>query len=264
LSGLDSNFVAFCRLAISFLFFVAFLRIRKLNPGDIFILMLIGAVQFGLMYIFYIFSYQYLSAWQIALFTIVTPFYVSLINDFFNRKFNPVYMVSSLLSVAGAAVVVFKNSQNFSLQTGFILMQLSNICFATGQVWYKRIKFNNDLADKNLFAWLYTGAFILSGINMMIFTNPLEITITTNQIYVLLYLGVISSGICFFLWNIGATKVNAGSLAALNNLKIPLGIAAAIFIFGESADFIRMIISLLIIMAALLLSEKTGKHNGKR
>ena len=41
----------------------------------------IGVVQFGLMYITYIYSYQFLESFEIAIFTIFTPIYVTLIND---------------------------------------------------------------------------------------------------------------------------------------------------------------------------------------
>ena len=81
LSGLDSHFISFARLAISFLFFAAFLRFRFYKFNQILWLILIGSVQFGAMYIFYIYAYNYLDAWQVALFTIFTPIYVTLIDD---------------------------------------------------------------------------------------------------------------------------------------------------------------------------------------
>jgi hypothetical protein len=36
----------------------------------------LGAIQFGLMYVAYIASYQYLSGYLVAVFTIFTPLYV--------------------------------------------------------------------------------------------------------------------------------------------------------------------------------------------
>ncbi|MCB0265532.1 MAG: EamA family transporter, partial [Calditrichaeota bacterium] len=77
-----------------------------------------------------------------------------------------------------------------------------------------------------------------------------------TQIWTLLYLGILASGVCFFLWNFGARQVNAGSLAVANNLKVPLGVAAALLFFGESADVPRLLIGGGIILAALLANEK--------
>jgi drug/metabolite transporter (DMT)-like permease len=58
----------------------------------------------------------------------------------------------------------------------------------------------------------------------------------------IIYLGAVASGACFFLWNVGSTRVNAGTLAAINNAKIPLGIACSLLLFGEKADVPRLLV----------------------
>ena len=50
---------------------------------------------------------------------------------------------------------------------------------------------------------------------------------------VLVYLGIVASGIGFFLWNAGARRSAPGVLAVGNNLKIPL--AAAVFLPATQA-----------------------------
>ncbi len=55
------------------------------------------------------------------------------------------------------------------------------------------------------------------------------------------YLGAVASGAGFFLWNVGASRVNAGTLAAFNNAKIPLGIAVSLLVFHEKADLGRLV-----------------------
>jgi drug/metabolite transporter (DMT)-like permease len=256
LSGIDASFVAFARLFISFLFFTFFLRIKHFKARQIGQLMAIGALQFGLMYIFYIYAYDYLKAWQIALFTIFTPLYVTFINDLLDKKFNWKFLIASLLSIAGAGIIVFNTEQGLQLQTGFILIQFSNICFAAGQIFYKRIrKHFINIKDKSLFAWIYCGALIISGLNSFFLTDYSAIQLDSVQIYTLLYLGILASGVCFFLWNIGATKVNAGTLAVFNNIKVPLGVAVSILIFNEDGDLFRMIISGIMLALALYISE---------
>jgi len=66
-------------------------------------------------------------------------------------------------------------------------------------------------------------------------------SLTGLQWAVLGYLGVLASGICFFLWNIEAAKVAAAMLAVMNNLKIPLAVASSLAFFGESADPARLL-----------------------
>ncbi|KAA3609999.1 MAG: EamA family transporter [Calditrichaeota bacterium] len=260
LAGLDSHFIAFARLSISFVFFGAFLRIKQFQSKQLLLLMTVGAVQFGLMYIFYIYAYNYLQAWQIALFTIFTPLYVTLINDILSKRFHLFFLLMAILSIFGAAIIVFKNIPDVKFQLGFLLMQLSNICFAVGQVYYKKIRQNFlNVKDVHLFSWLYFGAFIISGTNSFFMTDWDSLVITTTHFYTLLYLGILASGICFFLWNYGAVKVNAGTLAVFNNLKVPLGVAFSIFIFSESGDFLKMIIGGTIIISAIYLAGRFDK-----
>jgi len=256
LTGIDASFVAFARLFISFLFFAAFLRIKPFSLRQIIQLMAIGAIQFGLMYIFYIHSYGYLKAWQIALFTIFTPLYVTLINDILNGKFNLKFLLAAILSIIGAGVIVFNEGQNVQLRTGFFLIQISNVCFAAGQVFYKKIRNKfKKVKDRSLFAWIYCGAFLISLFNSVFVTDYSALHLNSSHIYTLLYLGILASGVCFFLWNFGAIRVNAGTLAVFNNLKVPLGVAASIFVFSEEGDFTKMLLGGIIIAGALYVSE---------
>jgi len=257
LAGLDSHFVAFARLAISFIFFAPFLKTKGLDIKNLRTAIVIGAIQFGLMYIFYIHAYNYLQAWQIALFTVFTPIYVSLINDLIHKKFNGLFLLAAVLAIIGAAIIVFRDIASYELQFGFLLIQVSNICFALGQILYKKLKTDNpEIKNTILFSWLYLGAFVLSGINSLVMTNWFVLELNSIQIYTLLYLGVLASAIGFFLWNFGATKVNAGTLAVFNNLKVPLGVIFAITFFGESADIEKIIVGGIIILLAIFITER--------
>ena len=60
LTSLDSNFVSFLRMVLSFIVFLPFIRFKKIPNQFIMRLILLGMIQFGLMYVAYIFAYQYL------------------------------------------------------------------------------------------------------------------------------------------------------------------------------------------------------------
>ena len=75
---------------------------------------------------------------------------------------------------------------------------------------------------------------------------------THTQLAILVYLGLVASGIGFFLWNRGARLVSAGQLAVMNNLKIPLGVAVSLLIFRETAGLYSLLAGSLLIAVALL------------
>ncbi len=257
LTGIDSNLVAFIRLGISFFIFLPFLKIKNVNKKLLNRFFLIGSIQYGLMYVTYIYSYQFLEAYQIAVLTIFTPLFVILIYDWWNKKLKPIHLITSLLAVIGAGVIVYSKTLSIENWKGILLIQISNLCFAFGQVYFKKIiKKNPTIKPVRVFSIIYLGAAFIAGLFGFIFTNFSSVSITPKQWFSLIYLGVVASGIGFFLWNVGVTKVTANTLAVLNNLKIPLGVIFAFLILGETTVFSKLIIGTAIIVIALFLSIK--------
>ncbi len=257
LVGLDSSFVAAARLGLSLLVFLPFLRLGRIPWPLRRRLMLIGAIQYGLMYVTYIYAFTWLASYHVALFTIFTPLYVTLLHDLRRRRFHPFSLGTALLAVAGTAIILFHGLADSGLLLGFLLMQLSNGCFAYGQIAYRETMADaGDLRDHQVFALLYVGAFAVAG-SMAVVTTPWSsLSLDTSQLLALLYLGVLASGICFFLWNHGARQTTPGALAIANNLKIPLAVACSLFIFGEDANLPRLLLGGAIIAASLILHER--------
>ena len=84
---------------------------------------------------------------------------------------------------------------------------------------------------------------------------------TLRQGAVLLYLGVVASGLGFFLFNAGARRTDLGTLAIFNNMKIPLAILASGLIFHETVDWERLAIGGAVIACALGLNAVTGARS---
>ena len=255
LTGLDASVVSFIRLLISFIIFLPFLRIKKIQLSLSFRLFLTGMIQYGLMYLTYIYAYSYLAAYEIALFTIFTPLYVTLFNDLFSGKFHKLFLGEALIAVLVAGFILYDHISDDGLILGFFIIQVSNISFAFGQVYYKRILKNTEYKDLQIYALLYGGAVVLSGISAVFMINFSELHIASNQIYTLLYLGAVASGAAFFLWNFGARRTNIGTLAVFNNLKIPLAIAVSFLVFGEQGDLLRLLSGGIILIGLVIYNE---------
>jgi len=256
LTSLDPVFVAFARLLISFIIFLPFFRFTELNKKYFFHFLLIGAVQYGFMYLAYIYSYQYLKAYEIAILTIFTPLFIVILYDLWIKKFIPTHWVKALLAILGAGIIVYSETIQMGFWIGIILVQFSNIMFALGQIYYKKIiERETTFESKNHYAIIFLGAVLMASIFSYFTTDYKSLVISFEQLITLLYLGAIASGIGFYLWNIGVTKVKAGSLAVLNNLKIPLGVLSAIILLGESVNLTQFILGSIIILIALFLKE---------
>ncbi|MSU70798.1 MAG: EamA family transporter [Opitutus sp.] len=237
LAGLDATFISTVRLGLALAVFLPFLRTRGLTVRTACILAAIGAVQFGLMYLAFNESYRYLQAYEVVLFTITTPVFVTLFADALDQRLHRTALAAALLAVLGAAVMVVKSPDVRVTLTGLGLVQLSNGAFAVGQVLYRRLRARQpDLRDREVFGLLYAGAFAIALGAMLLRSGGMTLTRDPVQLGTLVYLGVIASGLGFFLWNVGATRVNAGTLAVMNNAKVPLGVACSLLFFGERAS----------------------------
>jgi drug/metabolite transporter (DMT)-like permease len=261
LVGLDSAFISAARLGLALLVFLPVFRWRGLTLWTTVALAGIGAVQFGAMYLAYNQSFHYLPAYEVALFTITTPIFVTLFGDALARTLRPRALAAALAAVAGTALVVVQSTAVRATLAGVALVQLSNVAFAVGQVWYQRLRARQpELRDHQVFAVVYAGGFLVALAAMATGLGARAWSVTAAQGWTLVYLGVLASGIGFFLWNVGATRVTAGTLAVMNNAKIPLMVACSLLFFHESANIPALLGSLAILGGAVWLagSEPSG------
>ncbi len=256
LTSIDPVIVTGLRLFIASLVFLPFLNLRKLDRRLNWKLTIIGSIQFGLMYLFYNQSFQYLKAFEVALFTIFTPFYVASISNIVERKQNYFYIMTSAIAIIGTAIVVQTGFNRPGMISGFVFVQLSNLCFALGQVLYRKLmRSQPDVRDVEIFAVPYLGGFLTALLVSPFFVDWSKVAITTTQWWNLVYLGALASGFGFFLWNYGARRTNIGALAIFNNLKIPLSIMISLLFFNEKTNLLHLLIGGAIILVSLLLNE---------
>jgi drug/metabolite transporter (DMT)-like permease len=188
----------------------------------------------------------------------MTPLYITLLNDGLNRCFNPRFFLVALIAVIGAITIRYENL-NSDFIIGLLIVQGANISFAVGQVTYKRLMNNNQLDDKAVFGWFFIGALIIATICYALFGNSNKLPTTITQWGILIYLGLVASGLGYFMWNKGATLVNVGALAVMNNLLIPAGIIINVLIWNRDADIVRLSIGAAIMLGALLVNQMLNK-----
>lgn len=258
LAGLDPVAISAVRLTFAALVFLPFLRPRALPRRDVVSLAFIGAIQFGVMYVLYTIAYGYLKAHEVALATILTPVYVALLDAAVENRTRWRHMVAAALAVIGAGVLIWKNRTSDTIIMGFLIVQGANLCFAAGQVAYKRIRptLPKNITDAGIFFWPCAGAVAVAASTSFFYTDWSAFRPSSSQWGVLAYLGILASGLGFFLWNYGATRVNTGTLAAFNNAKVPLGVLCSLVFFAEQpASMPRLIFSLVLLIAAVLVAE---------
>jgi len=259
----DAWFSVFMRVALAMCVFLPFLKFRAVPGGLALKLMAIGAIQLGLMYSFYYHSFLYLTVPEVLLFTVMTPIFVTLLNDALDRRFNARFFIVSVIAILGAVAIRY-DGINSGFLTGFFIVQGANVCFASGQVLYKRLMAHHaDIPQHTVFGYFFIGAFMVAAICFVAFGDMSKLPTTPIQWGIITYLGVVASGIGYFAWDKGATQVNVGSLAVMNNLLIPAGIIVNVVIWNRDADILRLSIGAGIILLALIINERFADQSRK-
>ena len=236
------------------------MKFRGVNPALALKICAVGAVQIGVMYIFYYRSFAYLKVYEVALFTIFTPFYVTLLYDALKLRFRALYLFSVAVAVLGALVIKF-GAINSEFLTGFLLVQGANLCFGLGQSAYKFLLEKRDFNEqRGVFGYFFVGAAAVTGIAFAMFGNPEKVNLDLTQGAVLLWLGIGASGLGYFLWNKGACEVDSGTLAIMNNALIPAAIIVNLVFWHKDADILRLCLGGAVIYISLLIHNKIIAH----
>lgn len=252
----DADFAVLSRVILAGLVFLPVTKWvgvrRELITGTL----VIGALQFGITYLCLYRSFLFLTAPEVLLFTILTPVFVTLFDDALNRRFSPVALVAALLAVIGAGVIRYDGITSGYI-TGFLLLQMANASFAAGQVGYKNLTtwYPSDIAPIRFFGYFFAGALLIIFPSWLAFGDLSLMPQTGTHWAVLFWLGFGASAIGLFLWNSGATKVDAGTLAVMNNAVIPVGLLVNLLIWNRDADLWRLAIGAAILLLALWINR---------
>jgi len=214
--------------------------------------LLFGGLQFGITYVCLYLSFSVLTVPEVLLFTILTPLHVTLIEDALNRRFNPWALVAALVAVLGAGIIRYDGiSSGFLL--GFLLLQVANFTFAAGQVLYKHLLLKHPSTEPQYkrFGFFYLGALLIALPAFLLLGNSERLPSSMLQWSVLVWLGVVASGLGLYWWNKGASLVDGGTLAVMNNALVPAGLLVNLLIWNHDADLLRLALGGVVIAASL-------------
>lgn len=253
----DSDFAVLSRVLLATLIFLPFTRWRGVPGGLRLGVLATGMLQFGITYLCLYRSFSYLTVPEVLLFTIFTPLYVTLIDDALFRRFSPVALLAAAIATLGAGIIRYDGlSQDYI--TGFLLLQVANFTFAAGQVGYKHVmrRYPVDIPAYRTFGYFFIGALIIALPSFLVFGNPERLPTTALQWGILTWLGVAASGLGLFLWNRGACRVDAGTLAIMNNVLVPAGLLVNLVIWNRDADLLRLAIGGAVIAGSLWVNAR--------
>lgn len=244
------------RMVLALLLFLPWLIRYKTPPKQALALAGIGAVQLGLMYLFFYHSFLYLTVAEVLLFTILTPVYVVLFDRILQRKtISWHWLGPATLAVLGALVIRF-TAPTTDFWIGLILVQAANLCFAFGQVAYRQLNLGNSMQQQQSFGWFFVGASLVAALGAWLFADWQKMPQQGSDWAILVWLGLVASGLGYWLWNAGARQVNAHQLAVMNNLLIPAGLLVNFVLWQHQVNWLTFSLGSLLILLSLGWSKR--------
>lgn len=248
----DSDFAVLTRVLIATAVFLPFTRWRGLPKSLLAGFWLAGALQFGVTYLCLYRSFAVLTVPEVLLFTVLTPIYVTILDDLLARRFSPWALLAALIAVGGGVVIRFKPLEGAYL-TGFALLQLANLTFAAGQVLCRRLLLRHPgrVPLHGLFAHFFFGALVVSLASFLLFGDGTKLPHGALHWGVLLWMGLFATALGMYCWVKGSAQVSAGALAVLNELHVPVGLVINLVVWNHQADLPRLAIGGALILASL-------------
>lgn len=258
--AVDSYFAVLTRVVLAGLIFLPMTRWRGVAPGFIIGVTVVGMLQFGVTYLCLYLSFNVLTVAEVLLFTVLTPLHVALIDDALNRRFNPWALLAAAVAVFGAGLIRYDDLSSDFLG-GFLLLQLANFTFAAGQVGYKHLaaRYQSQIPLHRRFGYFFIGALLVVLPAWLLLGDPERLPTSSTQWGVLLWMGVLATALGQFCWNKGATLVNAGTLAVMNNLSVPVGLIINFLVWGSETR-----LDLLLVGGSLIIGSLWISRNGPR
>lgn len=252
----DSDFAVLVRVLIAALVFLPWTRWRGLPSRLLGGLWLAGALQFGLTYLCLYRSFTVLTVPEVLLFTVLTPIYVTLLDDAMARRFNPWALVAAAVAVGGGIIIRFRHLEGDYLW-GFVLLQVANAAFAAGQVLCRQLlaRYPTQLPLSRFFGHFFLGALVLALPSYLLFGNAERLPETSLQWGVLAWMGFFATALGMFWWVKGSTRVDAGTLAVMNELHVPAGLLVNLLIWNHGADLPRLAAGGAVILVSLAINR---------
>ncbi|MBP8227368.1 MAG: EamA family transporter [Pararheinheimera sp.] len=257
LSGrVDPYLAVSSRMLLALVLFLPWLLKSTSSKTQAITLAAIGAIQLGLMYLLLYHSFLYLSVAEVLLFTILTPVYISVLDYFWRyKKLHLRWLGPALLAILGALVIRYQNLST-DFWWGLLLIQAANLCFAFGQVAYRQLDLGSVATQRYNFGWFFVGATLISLLATALFADWNKIPTTTLDYGILIWLGLVASGLGYWLWNAGARQVNANQLAVMNNVLIPAGLVVNFVFWQQNVNWWTLSAGSVLILASLVWASR--------
>lgn len=227
-------------------------RVRAMTRLDISCGALLGFFLF-ISYFFQTYGLKYTTASKNAFITTLYVIIVPFLHWFFNKvKPTANNIAAALIAVAGLALLSLKG--DLSVNTGDFLTFLCGFFFALHMVFVDRYTLCFDPIKLTVVQMIFCSVF--SWLVAALFEGPCDLGVfgAPGILTSVLYLGIISSMLCFLLQMIGQKYLSPGTTSILLSFESVFGLVFSVIFLKETVT-LRMLAGCALMFTAAILAE---------
>ena len=204
------------------------------------------------------FALTYTYASNVSIIVATAPFLTGLFASLlYKEKMNRNFVIGFLLAIAGIAIVSFNGSTTLHLNPrGDLLAFLAAFCWAIYSIIIpvaSKNKYSSIAISRRIF--FYGLLTMIPFLPFCDFTFEISKFKNMTNLGLLLYLGLIASGLCYITWNKAMEYLGAVKTSVYIYLNPVVTVIFSFFILGEQLTLISLGGCILILLG-LFLSEK--------
>lgn len=237
-NGLSPAEIFAIRFALAYVAIIPFTHSKLWcdNLKDELLMLLLGATGGALYFLAENTALKYTGVSNVCLLVCSAPLLTALLARWFGKseKMSSRLITGSLIAFAGAALVIVEDWKHMQLKLlGDMLALCGALSWAVYQLIIKRMcgKYSTVFITRKVFAYglLTIAAFFVFDHPSFPLDSMLHPVVAGN----LLFLGIIASGLCFWVWNIVIDHLGAVATSAYIYLQPLFAAITASFVLGE-------------------------------
>lgn len=186
------------------------------------------------------------NAFLTAAYCVLVPFVSWIISKRRPDKYN---FISAVLCLAGVGFVSLKN--DLTMGIGDVLTLCCSIFYATHIVFTSKYIKGRSVILITLLQFAFAG--VLCWISALV-TSPFPTAISTGNLFSIIYLCVMCTGVCFLLQTFGQKHTPSSTAAIFLTLESVFGAAFSVLMGSEKLS-LKLLVGFALIFVAVLISE---------
>ncbi len=181
---------------------------------------------------------------------------------FFKHKTSKIFLLGLALAIFGTLCILISDDLDFSSQNlvGDIGSLVAYLLWGINVAIMAKINANNDPLYST-FSFFICGSFLLIPLSLTQGAFSEILLLSEIQWGVVVFLGVLSGGIAFFLYNLALSNPNISSeyIAIFSFINPIIGIIMGMIIHNEMIQF-REIIGIMLILGSIIIANRSVKN----